>query len=200
HFRLHLPGKPFKVRTDHQALQWLHNFREPEGQAARWLEYLQDCDFDCIYRPGSRHANADALSRLPTETVNAMLSTSSAGATTKRTHRQIVPSGKVPEVVREVHVELGRARWRRTEAAVWQRFWWSKRHDDVVRNCSNCNICAQTKSPTAAFRAPLRTFATVGPNHPVGVDVMGPLLPSKRGNKYIPVIVDYFTGCYKADR
>ncbi|KAA3670990.1 uncharacterized protein DEA37_0008798, partial [Paragonimus westermani] len=81
HFRPCLLGKPFTVRTDHQALQWPCNFREPEGQVARWLEYLQDYDFDCIYHPGSRHANADTLSRFPTETVNAMLSTPSVGAT-----------------------------------------------------------------------------------------------------------------------
>ncbi|KAA3674305.1 uncharacterized protein DEA37_0005478, partial [Paragonimus westermani] len=87
HFRPYLLGKPFKVRTDRQALQWLRNFREPEGQVARWLEYLQDYDFDCIYRPDSRHANADALSRLPTETVNAMLSSPSVGATW--THYQL---------------------------------------------------------------------------------------------------------------
>ncbi|KAA3671761.1 uncharacterized protein DEA37_0013350 [Paragonimus westermani] len=63
HFRPYLLGIPFKVRTDHQVLQWLHNFRKPEGQVARWLEYLQDYDFDCIYHPSSLHANADALTR-----------------------------------------------------------------------------------------------------------------------------------------
>ncbi|KAA3679460.1 uncharacterized protein DEA37_0005708 [Paragonimus westermani] len=87
HFHPYLLGKPFKVRTDYQALQQPCNFREPEGQVARWLEYLQDYDFDCIYRPGSRHANADALSRFSTETVNAMLSTPSVGATW--THYQV---------------------------------------------------------------------------------------------------------------
>ncbi|KAA3674139.1 uncharacterized protein DEA37_0008757 [Paragonimus westermani] len=81
HFCPYSLGKPFKVLTDHQALQWTRNSREPEGQVARWLGSLQDYDFDCIYHPVSRHANAAALSRLPTETVNAMLSTPSAGAT-----------------------------------------------------------------------------------------------------------------------
>ncbi|KAA3682395.1 uncharacterized protein DEA37_0014644 [Paragonimus westermani] len=81
HFPPYLLGKPFKVRTDHQALQWLRNFREPEGQVARWLEYFQDYDFDCIYRPGSRHANADALFRFLTENGNIMLFTTSVGVT-----------------------------------------------------------------------------------------------------------------------
>ncbi|KAA3676704.1 uncharacterized protein DEA37_0010775 [Paragonimus westermani] len=80
-FRPYLLGKPSKVRTDHQALQWLRNIREPEGQVARCLEYLQDYDFNCIHRSGSRHANTDALFLFPTETVNAILSTPSVEVT-----------------------------------------------------------------------------------------------------------------------
>ena len=29
-------GRKFVLRTDHSALQWLHSFKEPEGQVARW--------------------------------------------------------------------------------------------------------------------------------------------------------------------
>ena len=34
-FRPYLLGRPFSLRTDHGSLQWLHNFKEPEGQLAR---------------------------------------------------------------------------------------------------------------------------------------------------------------------
>eukprot|EP00731_Ephydatia_muelleri_P035738 Em0153g13a len=37
---------------------------EPEGQLARWLEQLQEYDFEVIHRKGRNHNNADALSRL----------------------------------------------------------------------------------------------------------------------------------------
>ncbi|KAA3681466.1 uncharacterized protein DEA37_0013832 [Paragonimus westermani] len=84
HFRPYLLGKPFKVRTDHQTLQWIRNLRGPEGQVTRWWAYLQDYDSDHIYRSGSRNANIDELSRLPAETGNVMLSTLSAGATRAR--------------------------------------------------------------------------------------------------------------------
>ncbi|TNN15728.1 Retrovirus-related Pol polyprotein from transposon 17.6 [Schistosoma japonicum] len=77
HFRHYLLGRPFRVRTYHRTLQWPRSFREPEGQVARWQERLQEFDFTCEYRPGNRHTNADALSRLPlpTDTVAAILST-----------------------------------------------------------------------------------------------------------------------------
>ena len=65
HFKYYLCGRPFTVRTDHSALQWLMTFKEPEGQVARWLEELQEYDFKIEHRPGARHSNADALSRRP---------------------------------------------------------------------------------------------------------------------------------------
>ena len=65
HFRPYLLGKHFTLRTDHGSLAWLRNFKEPEGQLARWLEQLQEYDFSIIHRPGRKHGNADALSRMP---------------------------------------------------------------------------------------------------------------------------------------
>lgn len=65
HFRYYLLGKMFIVRTDHRALKWLLHFREPCGQVARWIERLQDYEFQIEHRPGRNHGNADALSRKP---------------------------------------------------------------------------------------------------------------------------------------
>ncbi|KRY05139.1 Retrovirus-related Pol polyprotein from transposon, partial [Trichinella patagoniensis] len=41
-FRPYLYGQKFTARTDHHSLRWLRNFREPEGQVARWLEQLAE--------------------------------------------------------------------------------------------------------------------------------------------------------------
>lgn len=65
HFETYLYGRRFLARTDHNALQWLRNFKNPKGQVARWLERLSDFDFEVKHRPGSSHNNADGLSRLP---------------------------------------------------------------------------------------------------------------------------------------
>ena len=64
HYRHYLYGSHFIIRTDHGSLRWLYNFKEPEGQIARWLETLGMYDFKIIHRPGRQHSNADALSRL----------------------------------------------------------------------------------------------------------------------------------------
>ena len=69
HFRPYLLGRHFVLRTDHSALQWIYSMKEPEGQLARWLEQLQEYDFEVVHRKGRNHLNADALSRVrgPTE-------------------------------------------------------------------------------------------------------------------------------------
>jgi len=64
-FRHYLLGRRFIIRTDHHSLIWLMQFRNPEGQIARWLEELSQYDFNIQHRPGKDHANADGLSRVP---------------------------------------------------------------------------------------------------------------------------------------
>ncbi|KAK3090501.1 hypothetical protein FSP39_012342 [Pinctada imbricata] len=70
HFHHYLYGQNFKVRTDHGALRWLLRFKNPEGQIARWLEYLSSYQFEIEHRAGRLHGNADALSRRPCATIN----------------------------------------------------------------------------------------------------------------------------------
>ena len=64
-YRPYLICQKFTLRTDCGSLTWLKNFKEPESQLARWLEHLQELQFNIIHRRGKVHCNADALSRLP---------------------------------------------------------------------------------------------------------------------------------------
>ncbi|BHF70554.1 hypothetical protein SprV_0301360600 [Sparganum proliferum] len=60
-----LIGRRFILRTDHKALQWRQSIKDPMDQLALWQEFIRDFDFECQFRPGHKHGNADALSRLP---------------------------------------------------------------------------------------------------------------------------------------
>ena len=53
HFRAYLYERSFQARTDHQSLKWLRNFKEPEGQVARWLEALAEYDLEVVHLVGS---------------------------------------------------------------------------------------------------------------------------------------------------
>ena len=63
-WKYYLQFRPFLIRTDHQALSWLYSMSEPTGMVARWLQTLANYDFKVIHRPGLKHGNADALSRI----------------------------------------------------------------------------------------------------------------------------------------
>lgn len=64
-FHHYLYGRKFLIRTDHISLRWLISFKDLEGQLARWLERLQQYEFEIIHRKGQLHQNADGLSRRP---------------------------------------------------------------------------------------------------------------------------------------
>ena len=67
HYRHYLLGKEFTCRTDHYSLIWLQNFKQLDGQLARWTQRLSDYHMKIEHRPGRFHTNADALSRRPEE-------------------------------------------------------------------------------------------------------------------------------------
>ena len=59
HFWSYLYGKKFTLLTDHHSVQWLHKFKELEGQVARWLEVLSEFDYTVVHCAGKQHSNAD---------------------------------------------------------------------------------------------------------------------------------------------
>ena len=61
----YLYGCNFLVRSDHGALRWLMNFKQPGGQLASRLETLSMYDFNIEHRQGRVHSNVDGLSRRP---------------------------------------------------------------------------------------------------------------------------------------
>ena len=68
HLKHYLLGRQFKIITDHRALQWLHNFKDPDALTARWLEKLAPFDYEIEHRSGKSIGHADCMSRLPATT------------------------------------------------------------------------------------------------------------------------------------
>ena len=65
YYRTYLLGRKFLVRTDHQAIKWLFTMKEPKSRIARWIESLSEFTFEIEHRSGSKHGNADSMSRCP---------------------------------------------------------------------------------------------------------------------------------------
>ena len=62
-YRTYLYGTKFIIYTDHIALNWLMSIKDPAGRLCRWALLIQTYDFVIDYRKGSKHLNADTLSR-----------------------------------------------------------------------------------------------------------------------------------------
>lgn len=63
HFRYFLHGHKFFLRTDHSSLLSYKNKSELSQRLARWLQYLEEYDFDIEHVKDKNNAVADALSR-----------------------------------------------------------------------------------------------------------------------------------------
>ena len=73
------------------------------------------------------------------------------------------------------------------------RFYWVGQRRDVEEWCRACEICAARKSEPKKRKAPLQIEPAMCPLERIAIDILGLLPETERGNKYIPVIGDYFT-------
>ena len=58
-------GERFEVFSDHKSLKYIFTQRDLNLRQRRWMEYLEDYDFDLQCHPGKDNVVADALSRKP---------------------------------------------------------------------------------------------------------------------------------------
>ena len=98
HFRQYLLGQKFILRTDHSSLVWLRSFKEPEGQLARWLERLEEFQFEVVHRKGRAHGNADALSRIPGHLNDDVLPIANVALTS-------IVGDRSPQVIRDLQMK-----------------------------------------------------------------------------------------------
>ena len=66
-FRHYLTGHRTILCTDHKPLQFMMNTKDTTGRLIRWAVRLQDLDIVVKYKQGKANANADTMSRIPTE-------------------------------------------------------------------------------------------------------------------------------------
>lgn len=267
HFHHYLFGRSFTLRTDHSSLRWLTNFKEPEGQLARWIERLAQYDFVIIHRPGVRHGNADALSRRPcvdcahcqrkemeaqtanmnltvVDTVNwkleqsldpdlsflmsylvngtkpdrlAVLPLSPAVksywaqweslsmenevllfrdmADPRLNPRIVVPKHWTKILLKELHESNtgGHFGIAKTISRLKSRYYWIGLRRDVEFWCRNCHTCKARSGPVKKTRGPMQLYVVGAPFERIAVDILGPLPTSASGNRYITVVMDYFS-------
>ena len=98
-----------------------------------------------------------------------------------------------PTVLRQLHDNGGHLGVHKTLDKVKERYYWPGYGQDVKTWTRECEQCQQRNSPQPQPQAPLGTIKATKPFEKVSWDIMGPLLPSESGNKYILVVTDLFT-------
>ena len=266
YFKPYLYGRSFTAHTDHGSLTWLKSFKEPEGQLARWLQVLEQFDFEVIHRPGVQHLNADALSRGPCRQCGyeSVCSTTAATDTSwlsdwspdflaqeqqkdpdfdwysnnsmphqfPKEHSQniqslwaqrhslilqnnilcrkwydvqnngaqclqvILPSHLRSVVLGQLHDHVASGAHfgqYKTIEKIQERFYWVSQRKDVQQWCERCSECAARKNPPRSRRTSMGTITAAYPFQVIALDILGPLPTTRKDNKYIVVIGDYFS-------
>ena len=107
----------------------------------------------------------------------------------------LVPHSLRKELVDKMHNSVfgSHLGTRKTIDKLQQRHYWYNMRDDVKIWVKQCDICAANKWPKRKFTAPLGDMRTGAPMDRLGIDIMGPLPLSHKGNQYIQMVTDSFT-------
>ncbi|GFS61308.1 retrovirus-related Pol polyprotein from transposon 412 [Trichonephila clavipes] len=76
---------------------------------------------------------------------------------------------------------------------VRERFFWGKVRAVVEQWCKSCDACSARKGPKIRSRGKLHRYNVGAPFERIAFDILGPLPRTASGNKYLLVVMDYFT-------
>ena len=83
---------------------------------------------------------------------------------------------------------------KKTSDCLLARFYWPGIIHEVSQHCKSCGTCQKSAGPRNIKQAHLVPLPIIGePFQRIAMDIVGPLIRSKSGNKYILVICDYST-------
>ncbi|XP_070576339.1 uncharacterized protein [Ptychodera flava] len=82
----------------------------------------------------------------------------------------------------------------KTKQRLLQYYYWPGIFKDVAEYCRTCSPCQKSARRRASEKAPLISMPIINiPFELIAMDIVGPLKRTRRGNKFILVIVDYAT-------
>jgi hypothetical protein len=109
----------------------------------------------------------------------------------------VIPRRLQEEVLKAIHDaptagHLGERRCLHTLKRI-PVFWYGYR-TDLRFHCKNCDMCFRCKPANKRkFKAPMQRYLAGEPLQRMAIDIAGPFHPTQRENRYIMVVMDYFT-------
>lgn len=77
-----------------------------------------------------------------------------------------------------------------TQTLITQSYSWPRMYQDIAEYIAQCDTCARSKIAGKVRKAPLRARIVDQKFHTWSIDLMGPYVPSSRGNRYLIVASD----------
>jgi transposase InsO family protein len=107
----------------------------------------------------------------------------------------IVPSSLKEIVLSAVHntKAAGHFGIGKTTERAKKSYFWVGMAKDVKAFVNTCGTCAVSKKPNRTPRAPLISYQAGTRLERVHLDILGPFIQSRRGNKYVLMVVDQFS-------
>ena len=108
--------------------------------------------------------------------------------------RAVIPVSSAESVLEVLHDRSGHFGYVKTLAKVKSRFFWFGLSKDVQAWCNSCIVCLKRKNPTVPDHQPLGALPV--PNGPCQwwhMDVIGPLVKTASGNRFLLVLTDPFS-------
>lgn len=112
------------------------------------------------------------------------------------TWQAILPRALVPRIMRHFHDRPGvggHLGGNKTADKIRTLYYWPGLCADVKLWVASCPACRQRKGPGERPRAPLKPYNVGAPWERVAVDIVSGLPRTARGNRYILVVLDYYT-------
>ena len=181
-FRQYLYGRKFTIVTDHKPLTWVSNAKDPSSRLLRWRLKLEECDYDIIYKPGTKNTNADALSRISMTEVKPVTEISS------------VPTEEEKEKILHEFHQLptgGHLGMNRTFERIKLYTSWPGMKQEIENYVKHCDTCQKNKITQRKTKLPLQITDTpevVWQN--CSLDIVGPLTHTSEDNEYLMIFQD----------
>ncbi|UYV66609.1 K02A2.6-like [Cordylochernes scorpioides] len=210
--RPYLYGKRFKVMTDHHALCWLRNLRDPTDGLSRGP--LPETDFDdnydsLFFNPVIEDSDEyiENIKRClgDTEGKRSIVENFNEenGCLYKRNPR---PEGRAwllvvlrvrrKDILKEHHNHMicGHLGVTRTMHRLKDKYFWPSMLKDVVEYVRTCHLCQSRKGSNQLPAGLLHPIPAANyPFERVGIDILGPLSSTKNRKKWMIVLTDYYT-------
>ena len=115
-------------------------------------------------------------------------------------HQIVIPHSLKQRVLTLNHYPLlaGHPGGRKLYQRIKRHFYWPALAVDCYALVRNCTECAKNRIKLRKNVGPLKLFPAKAPLESVSIDILGELVRTQRGNRYILVVTDRFTKLVKA--